>query len=178
MGSRAGRATCCERSWWRGWGGREAGASENHPSPFPALGLLHPRLQLRSPCWSRSWSWDCLALGCSPAMAQDGCWLGPSMPDDLVQGPPHLSFYLSDGLVCEPPQNWRSTLGEGLALPPYPPAVPAPLPALGGQQILHSTALTGGGSYKEVILLFPSGMLTGPDPLQRRRLGRRKGARV
>ena len=72
-----------------GWEG-SGGASEKHPSPFPALGLLHPRLQLRSPCWSQSWSQDCLALECSPAMAQDGRWLGPSVPDDLVQGPPHL----------------------------------------------------------------------------------------
>lgn len=180
----SGGRLAVERSWGRGWDGREGGASENHPSPFPALGLLHPRLQLRSPCWSRSWGWDCLALeGEDKLQPNNGAgWVlaGPLRARWLGSGTSTPQF-----LTCA--MGWSASLlreleearwGRGWHYPPPPPRpchpCPTPSPAW-ATDTLCSTALTGGGGYKAVILLFPSGMLTGPDLLQRRWLGRRKG---
>ena len=127
----SGGRLAVERSWGRGWDGREGGASENHPSPFPALGLLHPRLQLRSPCWSRSWSWDCLALE-----GEDK--LQPSNGAGWVLAGPLRARWLGSGtstpqfLTCA--MGWSASLlreleearwGRGWHYPPPPPPLPS-----------------------------------------------------
>ena len=129
------------------------------------------------PVGSRSWSRDCLALECSPAMVQDGCWLGPSVPDDLVQGPPHLSFHLSDGLVFEPPQNCRKHAEGGAGAAPLPPSRPCPAPSPGGATDTLEHSPHRGRQLQRSNTFIPIRDADGPDPLQRR-LGRRKGARV
>ena len=53
----------------------------------------------------------------------------------------------------------------------YPCTAPSPGRAT---DPLHSATLLAVGSHKAVILLFPSAILTGPDPLQRRMSGKRK----
>lgn len=199
MGSGPGRGCqeqlAVESSWWQGVGVGGRRASQNRLGPSPTLGLLlppHLPLQVRSLRGSQRCCPDCPALKCGgrqTAVQQGSHSRGPeipaqlSLPWNLVWGLPCLSFSSVKGAGlwassqhCKNSGRWQvpgegqlQAQGAGTAKHPCPP------PWV-GNRLPEQYNPHGGGSCKAVTLLFPSVMLTGPDPLQRKMLGKGKGA--
>lgn len=108
---------------------------------------------------------ELLALGLAWPLFAVGLGSGTSTPQFFT-----CQMGRAVGLVTE----LQEALLGGWHCQTYPCAAPSPGWAT---DPLHSTTLLAVGSHKAVILLFPSEILTGPDPLQRRTSGKRKSSK-